>query len=67
MWAHSPVFDKIKFQIKKEDGTWLEQSTAISGSVTREQNEDRPGGWLLAALPVPEENIYMDKQSGKGL
>ncbi|WP_196058469.1 recombinase family protein [Flavonifractor plautii] len=31
---------------------------------TREQNED----WqrlALAALPVPKENIYMDKQSGK--
>ena len=28
---------------------------------TREQNEDRQ----RLALPVPEENIYMDKQSGK--
>ena len=31
---------------------------------TREQNEDRQR-LDLAALPVPEENIYMDKQSGK--
>ena len=31
---------------------------------TREQNEDRQR-LALAALPVPEENIYMDKQSGK--
>lgn len=31
---------------------------------TREQNEDRQR-MALAALPVPEENIYMDKQSGK--
>ena len=30
---------------------------------TREQNEDRQR-LALAALPVPEENIYMDKQSG---
>lgn len=30
----------------------------------REQNEDRQR-LALAALPVPEENIYMDKQSGK--
>ena len=52
MWAHSPVFDKIKVSDqKKEDGTWLEQSTAIDRKSTR--------------LPVPEENIYMDKQSGK--
>ena len=33
---------------------------------TREQNEDRQR-LALAALPVPEENIYMDKQSGKDL
>lgn len=31
---------------------------------TRDQNEDRQR-LALAALPVPEENIYMDKQSGK--
>lgn len=31
---------------------------------TLEQNEDRQR-LALAALPVPEENIYMDKQSGK--
>ena len=31
---------------------------------TREQNEDRQR-LALAALPVPGENIYMDKQSGK--
>lgn len=31
---------------------------------TQEQNEDRQR-LALAALPVPEENIYMDKQSGK--
>lgn len=31
---------------------------------TREQNEDRQR-LALAALPVPEENIYMDKQSSK--
>lgn len=31
---------------------------------TREQNEDRQR-LALAALPVPKENIYMDKQSGK--
>lgn len=31
---------------------------------TREQNEDRQR-LALAALPVPEENIYMDKHSGK--
>ena len=31
---------------------------------TREQNEDRLR-LALAALPVPKENIYMDKQSGK--
>ena len=31
---------------------------------TREQNEDRQR-LARAALPVPEENIYMDKQSGK--
>jgi len=31
---------------------------------TREQTEDRQR-LALAALPVPEENIYMDKQSGK--
>lgn len=31
---------------------------------TREQNEDRQR-LALAALLVPEENIYMDKQSGK--
>ena len=31
---------------------------------TREQNEDRQR-LALAALPGPEENIYMDKQSGK--
>ena len=31
---------------------------------TREQNEDRQL-LALAALPVPKENIYMDKQSGK--
>lgn len=31
---------------------------------TREQNEDRQR-LALAALPVPEENIYMDKQSGR--
>lgn len=31
---------------------------------TREQNEERQR-LALAALPVPEENIYMDKQSGK--
>ena len=31
---------------------------------TREQNEARQR-LALAALPVPEENIYMDKQSGK--
>ncbi len=31
---------------------------------TREQNEDRQR-LALAALPVPTENIYMDKQSGK--
>lgn len=31
---------------------------------TREQNEDRQR-LALAALPVPEENIYMDKQSDK--
>lgn len=31
---------------------------------TPEQNEDRQR-LALAALPVPEENIYMDKQSGK--
>ncbi|ANU40641.1 resolvase [Flavonifractor plautii] len=31
---------------------------------TREQNEDRQR-LALATLPVPEENIYMDKQSGK--
>ena len=31
---------------------------------TRERNEDRQR-LALAALPVPEENIYMDKQSGK--
>ena len=31
---------------------------------TRAQNEDRQR-LALAALPVPEENIYMDKQSGK--
>ena len=31
---------------------------------TREQNEDRQR-LALAALTVPEENIYMDKQSGK--
>lgn len=31
---------------------------------TREQIEDRQR-LALAALPVPEENIYMDKQSGK--
>lgn len=31
---------------------------------TREQNEDRQR-LALAALPVLEENIYMDKQSGK--
>lgn len=31
---------------------------------TREQNEDRQR-LALAALPVPEANIYMDKQSGK--
>lgn len=31
---------------------------------TWEQNEDRQR-LALAALPVPEENIYMDKQSGK--
>ena len=31
---------------------------------TREQNEDRQR-LALAALPVPEENISMDKQSGK--
>ena len=31
---------------------------------TREQKEDREGG-ARAALPVPKENIYMDKQSGK--
>ena len=31
---------------------------------TREQNEDRQR-LALDALPVPEENIYMDKQSGK--
>ena len=31
---------------------------------TREQNEDRQR-LALASLPVPEENIYMDKQSGK--
>ena len=30
---------------------------------TREQNEDRQR-LALAALPVPKENIYMDKQSG---
>lgn len=30
----------------------------------REQNEDRQR-LALAALPVPKENIYMDKQSGK--
>ena len=64
MWAHSPVFDKIKVSDqKKEDGTWLEQSTAISESVPG--NRTKTGsGWLW--LPcVPEENIYMDKQSGK--
>lgn len=31
---------------------------------TREQNEDRQR-LALAALPVPKESIYMDKQSGK--
>ena len=31
---------------------------------TREQNEDRQR-LALAALPVPKENIYMDKQSGQ--
>ena len=31
---------------------------------TREQNEDRQR-LALAAPPVPKENIYMDKQSGK--
>ena len=31
---------------------------------TREQKEDRQR-LALAALPVPKENIYMDKQSGK--
>ena len=31
---------------------------------TREQNEDRQR-LALAAQPVPKENIYMDKQSGK--
>ena len=31
---------------------------------TREQNEDRQR-LALAALPVPNESIYMDKQSGK--
>ena len=31
---------------------------------TREQNEDRQR-LALAALPVPKENIYMDKPSGK--
>ena len=31
---------------------------------TREQNEDRQR-LALAALLVPKENIYMDKQSGK--
>lgn len=31
---------------------------------TREQNEDQQR-LALAALPVPKENIYMDKQSGK--
>lgn len=31
---------------------------------TREQNEDRQR-LALAALPVPQENIFMDKQSGK--
>ena len=31
---------------------------------TREQNEDRQR-LALAALPVPKDNIYMDKQSGK--
>ena len=31
---------------------------------TREQNENRQR-LALAALPVPKENIYMDKQSGK--
>ena len=31
---------------------------------TREQNEDRQR-LALAALPVPKENIHMDKQSGK--
>ena len=31
---------------------------------TREQNEDRQR-LALAALPLPKENIYMDKQSGK--
>lgn len=33
---------------------------------TREQNEDRQR-LALAALPVPEENIYMDKQSARTL
>lgn len=65
MWAHSPVFDKIKVSDqKKEDGTWLEQSTAISESVPG--NRTKTGsGWLWLPCPVPEENIYMDKQSGK--
>lgn len=31
---------------------------------TREQNEDRQC-LALSALPVPQENIFMDKQSGK--
>ena len=31
---------------------------------TREQNEDRQR-LALSALPVPQENIFMDKQSGK--
>ena len=31
---------------------------------TREQNEDRQR-LAMEALPIPEKNIYMDKQSGK--
>ena len=65
MWAHSPVFDKIKVSDqKKEDGTWLGTIYGYIRVSTREQNEDRQR-LALAALPVPEENIYMDKQSGK--
>ena len=63
--AHSPVFDKIKVsdQKRRTERGW-NNLRLYPGVSTREQNEDRQR-LALAALPVPEENIYMDKQSGK--